>query len=141
MILKNKKLIIIIFIALFAIGFVAFLNPVLAADDYGATAAKGSLKGTAADIASYIGNVAGAAIALAGSIFLFLVIYGGIIIMTAAGNPEKIGKGKNIIIWAIIGALVLGGAYAITTLVFTAISGGGATPTVPANPGPNPPST
>ena len=38
--------------------------------------------------------------------------------MTAAGNQEKVKKGKDIITWAIIGALILGSAYAITTIVF-----------------------
>ena len=53
--------------------------------------------------------------------FLFLIVYGGILIMTAAGKQEQVTKGKNVIVWAIIGALILGGAYAITTLVFNVI--------------------
>ena len=69
-------------------------------------------------IATYLGRFTGAALALSGSIFLFLIVYGGIMILTSAGNQEKVTKGKNIIIWAIIGALILGGAYAITSLLF-----------------------
>ena len=38
--------------------------------------------------------------------------------MMAQGSPDKVKKGRDIIIWAIIGALVLGGAFAITQLVF-----------------------
>ena len=72
------------------------------------------------DVATYLGRFAGAALALSGSIFLFLIIWGGITMMTSAGNTEKATKGKNIIVWAIIGALILGGAYAITRLVFQA---------------------
>ena len=45
--------------------------------------------------------------------------------MTAAGKEEQVKKGKEIITWAIIGAIVLGAAYAITSLVFQAISGAG----------------
>jgi hypothetical protein len=69
-------------------------------------------------IATFLGSFAGAALALSGSIFLFLIIYGGIYIMTAAGNQEKIKKGKDVIVWAIIGAVILGSAYAITRVVF-----------------------
>jgi len=122
---KNKtRLALFLFLALMA-GFLFFFQPVLA-DDFGAGAAKGNLPGTGGgDIALYLGNVAGAVIILSGSIFLFLMVYGGIMIMTSSGNQEKIGKGKNIIIWAIVGALILGSAFAITQLVFTAIGGGG----------------
>ena len=74
------------------------------------------------DIQSFLGKFAGAGLALSGSIFLFLIVYGGIIMMTAAGGQEKVKKGKDIITWAIIGALVLGSAYAITTLVFGVFS-------------------
>jgi amino acid transporter len=69
-----------------------------------------------------LGKVAGAALALAGSIFLFLVIYGGIIIMTSAGS-ERVKKGKDIITWAIIGALLLGAAYALTAFIFGIFTG------------------
>jgi len=74
-------------------------------------------------LAQFLGNFAGAALALSGSIFLFLIVYGGIIMMTAAGDTNKVTKGKDILKWAIIGALVLGSAYAITNLIFTALKG------------------
>ena len=90
------------------------------AADYGVGTATPSNLPTGS-IAGTLGNIAGAALALAGSLFVFLMVYGGIIIMTAAGSQDKIGKGKNIIIWAIVGALILGASYAITQLVFNAI--------------------
>ncbi|MCX6745537.1 MAG: hypothetical protein NTX00_00795 [Candidatus Parcubacteria bacterium] len=98
----------------------AWLLPVniLLAADYGLTEANIAAGLKTDTIPTYLGRFAGAALALSGSIFLFLVVYGGIIMMTAAGNPETIGKGKKIIIWSIIGALILGAAYAITNLVF-----------------------
>lgn len=75
----------------------------------------------------FLGNIAGAALAIAGSIFLFLMVYGGVMILTSAGKSEQVNKGKDILKWAIIGAIVLGAAYAITNLVFQAVSGGGTT--------------
>ncbi len=94
------------------------------AGDYGlgTAAEKAGLPGQGeeggAGIATFLGSFAGAALALSGSIFLFLIIYGGIYIMTAAGNQEKVKKGKDVIVWAIIGAVILGSAYAITRVVF-----------------------
>jgi len=87
---------------------------------YGLEETQGAAKLPTGNIQEYLGKFAGAGLALSGSIFLFLVVYGGIILMTAAGSQDKVKKGKEIITWAIIGALVLGGAYAITTMVFGA---------------------
>jgi len=95
-------------------------------DDYGLkeTAGKAGVM-TNITAPEFLGNIAGAALAIAGSLFLFLMVYGGITILTSAGNETKVKKGKEIITWAIIGAIVLGAAYAITNLVFQAVSGGG----------------
>jgi hypothetical protein len=75
------------------------------------------------DVPTYLGRIIGAAVALSGSIFLFLIIYGGFYIMTAAGNEERVTKGKKIIYWAIIGILLIALSYGITAFVFEAIGG------------------
>ncbi len=115
----------------FIFSLVIFAFPIqklLAQGDYGlgtagSTANLPFRQGEAGtNVATLLGRFAGAALALSGSIFLFLIIYGGIIILTSAGNQSKIEKGKNIIVWAIIGALILGGAYAITSLLFGVFS-------------------
>jgi hypothetical protein len=98
----------------------------LAADDsdYGLknTATAAGI-GTSLTAPQFLGQVAGAALAIAGSLFLFLMVYGGILILTSAGKQETVKKGKDVITWAIIGAVILGAAYAITTLVFQAVTG------------------
>ncbi len=118
----NKITILLIIISLITAFSLIPLNNA-AADDFGLseTAGEAGLTeyGSAEKIPEFLGRFAGAALALSGSIFLFLVVYGGIIILTSAGNQEKVTKGKNIIIWAIVGAMVLGGAYAITYMVFS----------------------
>ena len=103
-------------------------SAVLAADDsdYGLknTATAAGI-GTGLTAPQFLGQIAGAALAIAGSLFLFLMVYGGILILTSAGKQESVKKGKDVITWAIIGAIILGAAYAITTLVFQAVTGGG----------------
>jgi hypothetical protein len=114
-------------ISFYITALISLLAPfAVKAGDYGLGTAAGQtdLPQTSSGeigIATVLGNFAGAALALSGSIFLFLVVYGGILIMTAAGKQPQIDKGKNVIVWAIIGALILGGAYAITTLVFSVV--------------------
>lgn len=98
----------------------------LGADGYGLEETRATAKLPEGNVPMFLGQIAGAALALAGSLFLFFVIYGGIMIMTSAGS-DRVEKGKKIITWAVIGALLLGASYAITALVFSAISG----PTTP----------
>jgi len=43
-------------------------------------------------------------------------------LMTAAGDKDKLEKGKTIIKWAIIGVIVLVSAYAITNFIFDIFS-------------------
>jgi hypothetical protein len=94
------------------------------ADDYGLETTQGAAGLPTGNVPTFLGQVAGAALALAGSIFLFLIIYGGIMIMTSAGT-DRVAKGQKIITYAIIGALLLGAAYAITSFVFSAVTGSG----------------
>ena len=64
-----------------------------------------------------IGAVLGAILSFVGVIFLVLMIYGGILWMTTAGNEEQTGKAKKIIASAVIGLVIVASAYAVTTLV------------------------
>ncbi len=58
-----------------------------------------------------------------GVIALVIVIYGGFQLMTSQGNPEKIDKGRNALLWATIGLVVVFGSYGITRAIFAALSG------------------
>lgn len=52
-----------------------------------------------------------------GVIFLALIIYGGNLWMSSAGNDEAITKAKNIMASAVIGLLIIFAAYAITSVL------------------------
>ena len=74
--------------------------------------------GTASQsLAIEIGRIAGAALAFLGTIFLVLMIAGGIMWMTAGGSEERVKTAGKLIIAAIIGLIIVLGAYAITTFV------------------------
>jgi len=74
-----------------------------------------------ADPSAIIGAVVGAVLNFLGVIFLILMIYGGIMWMTAAGNDEQIGKARKIITAAIIGLIIVVSAYAITAFIGTRV--------------------
>lgn len=72
-------------------------------------------------IPKIIGKVINAALGIVGSLALLMFIFGGITWMTAAGNEQSVTKGKNIIIWAALGLVVIFSSYAIVKLVLQAI--------------------
>lgn len=72
---------------------------------------------TESDIGAISGGVIGAAISLVGLIFLILMVYAGILWMTARGKEEQVTKARDIIIASIIGLVIVTSAYAITVFV------------------------
>lgn len=82
-----------------------------------------------------IENVIKAMLGLVGSLALAVFIYGGFTWVISAGNEEKIKKGKDMIMWAALGLMLIFTSYALINLVLTSISGN-ATPSIdgPAQP-------
>ena len=68
-----------------------------------------------------IGNVIKAALGIVGSIALLMMTYGGFLWLTAMGNSERVEKGKNTLIWAVLGLAVIFGAYAVTSYIIDKI--------------------
>ncbi len=52
-----------------------------------------------------------------GTIFFVLTFYAGFLILTAAGDEDKVGKAKTIIQYAVIGLIIILAAYSITSFV------------------------
>ncbi len=70
-----------------------------------------------------IGNMISAALGLLGVVMVVLIIYAGFLYLTAAGDDKKVDTAKAIIKNAIIGAVLIFTAYAITSFVVGAITG------------------
>ncbi len=64
-----------------------------------------------------IGRIVGALLSFVGVLFLILMIYGGIMWMTARGNEQQVEKARSLIVAAIIGIIITLAAYAITMFV------------------------
>ena len=69
----------------------------------------------------FIGKIIKAILGIVGSLALVMFIYGGFNWMTAAGNAEKVEKGKQILLWATIGLIVIFTSYALVKFVFTSL--------------------
>ncbi len=59
-----------------------------------------------------------------GLIFFVLMIYGGLLWMTAAGNETQVKKAKEILVNSTIGAVLIVAAYALTSAIFNALTTG-----------------
>ncbi len=68
-----------------------------------------------------IGQVINSIFGVVGSLALIMFIYGGLIWMTSAGSQDKIKKGKDIIVWSVIGLAVIFSAYALVRFVIVNI--------------------
>lgn len=72
--------------------------------------------------AELIGRVLNAGFGVVGSLALVMFVYGGITWMTSSGNPEKVKKGRDVLIWAAIGLFIVFSAYALVRVVLSVIA-------------------
>ncbi len=68
-------------------------------------------------LATTLGIIVSAVLSLLGIVFIILIIYGGILWMTAGGKEESIKKATTIIRNSIIGLIITVSAYAIWRLI------------------------
>ena len=104
----------------------------LAADPFGGSQLRdvgGKVYGSAGDaekasnLTGLIGSLIKSAIGLLGIIFLILIVYSGYMWMTARGDEKQVTKAKDTLQRAMIGIIIVVAAYAITTFLFTRITG------------------
>lgn len=62
-------------------------------------------------------NVINAILGVVGLIAVVMIILGGISYMTSAGDASKVKKGKDTILYGIIGLVIVGLAFAIVNFV------------------------
>lgn len=73
------------------------------------------------DVPSMAGKFLGTILGFTGTIFFILVVYAGLMWMTAAGSEDRIAKAKKILTAAIIGLIIVLSAYAITKYIGSAL--------------------
>ena len=76
---------------------------------------------TGTSIPTLLGNIISYVLGVVGSLALVMFIYGGITWMLSAGNQEQVTKGKNILIWATLGIVIIFTSYALVKFVINTI--------------------
>lgn len=69
-----------------------------------------------------IGKIINNVLGVVGSLALLMFVYGGLTWMASSGNPEKVKKGRDILVWAAIGLVVVFSAYTLTRFVIGTIA-------------------
>jgi len=69
-----------------------------------------------------MGKIINSVLGIVGSLALLFFVYGGLIWMTSSGSPEKVKQGRDTLVWATIGLVVIFAAYALTRFVLSAVA-------------------
>lgn len=48
-----------------------------------------------------------------GGVLMLMVIYGGVLYITSGGDPDKLGKAKKTLMWAVLGVILIVISYSI----------------------------
>lgn len=60
---------------------------------------------------------------IAGLVFMIMMLVGGFAYLTGAGNEEKTGKAKKLMVDAVIGVILTASAYGISQFIIGQLSG------------------
>jgi type IV secretory pathway VirB2 component (pilin) len=75
------------------------------------------------DIRVIVARVIQAILGVTGSVALLVFIYGGFMYLISAGDPDKVKKGKNALLYGVIGLAIIVGAYMLVKTVVSALEG------------------
>lgn len=79
------------------------------------------------DVREIVGRIISAALSVVGTLALLMFVYGGFLWLTSRGDVKAVGKGKETMTWAILGLVVIFGAYVIVRTVLTGLVSGSVT--------------
>ncbi|MFA4845827.1 MAG: pilin [Patescibacteria group bacterium] len=102
-------------------SLISFPNILLAAELYNPLDPSGT--GTVT-ITTIVGRLIQAILGITGAFALLMFIWGGFQWLVSGGEPEKVKKGKETLKWAVIGLVVILGAYMLISTVVVALESG-----------------
>ncbi len=104
--------------------------PLVPLTDYGSSvedlksSARSLNKTNWTSISDIIGKATNMLMVYIGSISLVLYIWAGFLWMTSAGNADRAGKGKQIVVWTTLGVVVMLSAYIIVGFILNIVKPG-----------------
>lgn len=67
-----------------------------------------------------IGRIIKTVLGVVGALALAMFVFGGFTWLTSGGSPDKIKKGKDILMWAVIGLVIIFTSYTLVDFILTA---------------------
>ncbi|MFA6194511.1 MAG: pilin [Patescibacteria group bacterium] len=111
----------LIIFALLLASFALSFSPVLAQSGTVNTGGSGiTLTNPLGDVTSpqaFIGKIINSILGVVGSLALLMFVYGGLTWMTSSGSADKVKKGRDTLLWAAIGLVVIFSAYGLTRFI------------------------
>ena len=86
------------------------------------TAATSADYGTHVELSTVIGRMISVILGISGLLFLCLMVYAGILYLTANGEEAGVKKAKKLITSSIIGIIIVMASYALTAYVVAALT-------------------
>ncbi|MCR4313975.1 MAG: pilin [Candidatus Uhrbacteria bacterium] len=75
-------------------------------------------------VSTIIGRLISTILGVTGSIALLMFVYGGFLWLISAGVPDRVKKGKEVMKWAVLGLVIIVGAYTIVRAIVSALESG-----------------
>ena len=72
-------------------------------------------------LSALIAKILKKVLGLTGVIAVIMFIYGGILWMTSGGNPEQVKKGRDTLLWAVIGLAFIFFAYSLLHFILKSL--------------------
>ncbi len=85
--------------------------------------------GGESDAKTLIQTILNFALSFLGFVATIMVIYGGVLYVTSAGNDTEVEKAKKILLYAVVGIVLILLSFAIVNTVLGAATGGGSSAT------------
>ena len=69
-----------------------------------------------------IGSIIKVLLGVSGALALLMFVWGGVTWLISAGDPTKIKKGRDTLIWATLGLVIIFSSYILVTTVIRALA-------------------
>lgn len=73
------------------------------------------------NLLDFVSDIIRVALGLLGILLLVMIIYGGLLYATAAGDEEKVTRARNTLIYAIVGIIVISAAWILSDFLISNI--------------------
>lgn len=118
--LSGTVIVMVIVMVMSAQSALAFHFPLIPCS---ATGLDGKEKCELIHLVTFVRNLITVLLEIATPLAVIFIVYGGFVIMTAGGSEEKVIRGRQVILSAVVGLIIAAGSWLIVTGIDNALKG------------------